>query len=179
MLPAGTPACRPRSIGRRQARRLKCCARTSSAASKLAAHRAMPSRPISTRTASRHRMATNGSIEPAGVSAYDRPAGYFFGRESFFAGPGVGLSMAESIRPLSLISLNYSRQFILYPQLHPHLEGSNSWHILLRLGPSSTARSRTCKLTCWNDAASCCVVAIENSRAWDSIFSPSPMLLSH
>jgi hypothetical protein len=118
------------------------------------------------------------SSPPASRPMIDRRV-ISLGVKVFFAGPGVGLSMAESIRPLSLISLNYSRQFILYPQLHPHLEGSNSWHILLRLGPSSTARSRTCKLTCWNDAASCCVVAIENSRAWDSIFSPSPMLLSH
>jgi hypothetical protein len=38
-------------------------------------------------------MAANGfrcrSIKPAGVSAYDRLGGYFFGRESFSAGPGA------------------------------------------------------------------------------------------
>ena len=38
----------------------KLCARTLSAASKLAAHRAVPSRPISTRAASRLRIVANG-----------------------------------------------------------------------------------------------------------------------
>src|SRR5215831_14115873 len=55
---------------------LKRCARTSSAASRLAAHRAVPSQPISTRAASRHRMAAaNGFrcrfVAFAIVSAYD------------------------------------------------------------------------------------------------------------
>ena len=42
------------------AARAQRCARTSSAASSLAAHRAAPSRPISTREALRHRMVANG-----------------------------------------------------------------------------------------------------------------------
>src|SRR6516165_12169831 len=55
---------------------LERCAHTSSAASRLAAHRAVPSQPISTRAASRHRMAANGFrcrfVASAIVSAYDR-----------------------------------------------------------------------------------------------------------
>jgi len=60
----------------RRPRGLRRCARTLSAASRLAAHRAMPSQPISTRAASRHRMAANGFrcrfVASAIVSAYDR-----------------------------------------------------------------------------------------------------------
>jgi hypothetical protein len=56
---------RPRSIGRRRPRGLQRCARTSSAASRQAAHRAVPSQPISTRAASRHPMVSDaGSSRP-------------------------------------------------------------------------------------------------------------------